>query len=103
MFDVGVPSASLGPAKAKKYKELTGLSELSVPVRGDYPDGFSKSGTYDICPEEGVFLFGLLTEVLLAHHIYPALEEGQTFVIAGLDLQEEKVTLIGRVVEEVVE
>jgi len=103
MFTVGVPSASLGPATAKRYKELTGLSEISVPVRGSYPEDFSKDGTYDICPSEGVFLFGLLTEVLLAHHVYPKLEKDQSFVIAGFDFQDDTITLVGRVVEEVTE
>jgi hypothetical protein len=103
MFTVGVPSASLGPATAKKYKELTALTEIAVPVRGGYPEDFSKKGTYDICPEEGVFLFGLLTEVMLAHRVYPALEEKQSFVIAGFDLHDDVITMVGRVVEEVEE
>lgn len=101
MFTVGVPAPSLGPATAKKYRELTALLEIVVPVRGAYPDGFSKTGEYDISPKDGVFLFGLLTEVLLAHHVYPKLEKDQSFVIAGFDLHDGMITLVGRVVEEV--
>jgi hypothetical protein len=101
LFSVGVPSASLGPAKPRKLKELTGLTELVVPVRGDYPAGFGKEGTYDICPEEGVFLFGTLTEALFAHGVYPALKADELYIISGIDLKDDVLTVVGRVVEVV--
>lgn len=103
MFSVGVPSATFGPAKPRKFKELTGLTELAIPVRGSYPEDFGKEGTYDICPEEGVFLFGLLTEALLAHSVYPSLEDDQLYVISGIDLKDNVLTVVGRVVEVVTE
>jgi hypothetical protein len=73
--------------------------EIAVPVRGSYPEDFGKQGDYDISPKEGVFLFGVLTEVLLAHKVYPDLKEGQSYVIAGFDLHEDMLTVVGRVVE----
>ena len=103
MVTIGIPAASLGPAKPKKYKELTALMEIAVPVRGSYPEDFGKQGSYDISPSEGVFLFSVLTEVLLAYKAYPNLQEGQSFVIAGFDLHEEILTVAGRIVEVVSE
>ena len=103
MITVGVPSASLGPAKARKFKELTGLTELAIPVRGSWPADFSKTGSYDICPEPGTFLFGLVTEALLAHRVYPDLKDDQLYIIAGVELQNETLTVVGRVVEVMVE
>jgi hypothetical protein len=103
LFTVGVPSASLCPARPRKFKELTGLTELAIPVRGSYPADFSKQGTYDICPEPGVFLFGLVTEALLAHRVYPDLKDDQLYIIAGVELEEDTLTVVGRVVEVVEE
>ena len=103
LFSVGVPSASFGPAKPRKFKELTGLTELAIPVRGSYPEDFGKEGEYDICPEEGVLLFGLLTEALLAHNVYPSLKDEELYIISGIDLKEDVLTVVGRVVEVVAE
>jgi hypothetical protein len=101
LFTVGVPSASLGPARPRKFKELTGLTELAIPVRGSFPVDYGKQGEYDICPDPGIFLFGLMTEALLAHRVYPDLGDGQLFIIAGVELENETLTVVGRVVEVV--
>lgn len=99
MVNVGVPAASLAPAKPRKFKELTGLLELAIPVRGAFPLDFNRQGNYDICPEEGVILFGLLTEALLAHKVYPDLGENQLFILAGVEVEVNVLTVVGRVVE----
>jgi len=99
LINVGIPSISLGPAVPRRFKELTGLTELVIPVRGSWPAGFSKEGSYDICPQEGTFLFGLVTEALLAHEVYPSLEENQLYIVAGVELAGETLTVIGKIVE----
>lgn len=99
MINVGVPSVSLGPAVPRKFKELTGLTELAIPVRGSWPDDFCKEGSYDICPQKGTFLFGLVTEALLAHKVYPSLKDNQLYIIAGIELQDETLTVVGKIVE----
>ena len=99
LVNVGVPSISLGPAVPRKFKELTGLTELAIPVRGSWPASFGKEGSYDICPEEGTFLFGLVTEALLAHEVYPSLKDNQLYIVAGIDLDGETLTVVGKVVE----
>lgn len=99
MVTVGVPSASLGPARPRKFKELTGLTELAIPVRGSWPSDFNKEGQYDICPEVGTFLFGVITEALLAHRVYPDLKDNQLYIIAGVELEGEVLTVVGRIVE----
>ena len=99
MLVVGTPAPSWMPAASYKFEHKTGLTEITVPIKGNYPADFSKQGDYDICPEEGIILFGTLTEVLFAHRIYPALEKNQRYVISGLNIADGSITVVGRVVE----
>lgn len=102
-FAFGLPAASFLPLDRYKFKYLTGLASLTVPVRGTFPEGSGFSGDYDICPGPGVVLFGTLTQVILGLGKYPTLEGNQRFVLAGTEIEGDNLTVIGRVVELVVE
>ncbi len=100
---VGMPSANFLPLAKYKFKHLTGLASLTVPVRGTFPEDSGFKGEFDICPSVGIILFGTLTQVMLALGKYPNLEEGQRFILSGLELDGENILVIGRVVELVTE
>lgn len=95
----GLPAASFIPLGKYKFKHLTGLASVNVPVRGTYPPGCGIEGTYDICPEPGAVLFGTLTQVMLVTGKYPTLEKNQRFVLAGIELAGDNIMVVGRVVE----
>ncbi len=95
----GLPSASFLPLAKYKFKHLTGLASLTIPVRGSFPEGSGFSGEYDICPSAGIILFGTLTQVMLGLGKYPNMENNQRFILSGLELDGDNLTVIGRVVE----
>lgn len=102
MVIIGTPSACFLPARQYEFNYITGLVSLEVPVRGEFPEESPRAGeVYDICPEEGQVLFGTLLEVFFAFRKYPALEEGQHFVISAIESGSEVVAVIGRVIEGV--
>ncbi len=94
----GLPSASFLPLNRYKFKRLTGLASVSLPIRGTYLEG-SLDGEFDICPSPGVVLFGTLTQVMMAFGKYPTLSENQRFVMAGIELDGDNIVVTGRVVE----
>ena len=95
----GLPSATFMPVGRYKFKQLTDLGAVSLPIRGAYPEGCGIEGTYDICPAPGAILFGTLTQVMLALGKYPTLESNQRFVMSGLELDGDTIVVVGRVVE----
>ena len=100
MLAVGTPSACFLPARRYEFSYLTGLVELSVPIRGVFPADSSKPGAeYDVVPEEGQVMFGTLLEALFAFRKYPSLDDGQYFVISGVETADGCVTVLGRIVE----
>lgn len=101
MYVVGTPSACLLPAAQYSFNCVTALTTLTVPIRGEFPEGAPRGGTFDICPESGVFLFGTLMEVLFAYGVYPSLQPRELFVISGLEVDEDNLHVVGRVVENV--
>lgn len=96
---VGTPAPLFMPAGNHTFKEVTGLVDVSVPIRGEYPEGLPVSGSFDLAPEPGVLLFGTMVQVLFALGKYPALEPSQRFVISGLEQQDEELVVVGRIVE----
>jgi len=95
----GLPSASFLPLSRYKFKQLTGLASVTIPLRGEFPEDSPITGKYNISPEAGVILFGTLTQVLLGLGKYPTLAENQRFIVSGLELDGENITVVGRVVE----
>jgi hypothetical protein len=106
---VGIPTACLLPVAQYRFKEVVGISTISIPVRGTYPTEYTLDGKpalegeFDICPEPGVLLLGKITEVLLAFGKYPKLEANQRFVLAGVDVGTDTLEVVGRIVEFVEE
>ena len=96
---MGMPSACLLPAAKYGLREVVGMTSLTVPVRGDFPEGSGSEGSFDICPEPGVILTGAISTVLFAFGKYPDLKESQRFVIAGLSINEDNIEVVGKVVE----
>ncbi len=101
MYVVGTPSACLLPAAQYNLSCVTALTTLTVPIRGEFPEGSPRGGTFDICPEPGVFLFGTLMEALFAYKVYPGLQPRELFVISGLEVDEGDIHVVGRIVESV--
>ena len=99
MISVGTPAPMFMPAANHKFKDIVGMVEVVVPLRGEYPEGLPVSGPFDIAPEEGVLLFGTMVQVMFAFKLYPALEPKQRFVISGMEQQEEELVIVGRIVE----
>lgn len=99
MNTVGTPAPLLMPAGQHKFKEVTDLVEVSVPIRGEFPEGIQMQGSYDISPEKGVVLFGTLIQALFALNRYPAMSGDERFLISGIELQEEELVVVGRVVK----
>ncbi len=95
----GLPSAFFLPLGKYKFKQLTGLASVTIPIRGVFPEDSPASGKYDINPEAGVLLFGTLTQALLGLGKYPTLASNQRFIVSGLELDGENITVVGRVVE----
>lgn len=89
---VGTPPPVLLAARSHKLNYHEEVHTLTVPIRGE---------SHDICPEEGVFLFGTLIETLFSAHKYPALEDNQMFILLGLEFDKETVSLVGRIADKV--
>ena len=87
-FLVGTPPPVLMPARSHKLQYAGEVYMVTVPIKGE---------SYDICPEEGVFLFGTLVETLFALGKYPDLQDNQIFVILGVETEGEDISLVGRV------
>lgn len=99
MMVVGTPSACFMPAAKYKFRYVSELMSLTVPIRGTRQDESPHGGTFDICPKPGVFLFGTLLEVLFTQRVYPALTENQRFVLSGLEVDGEELHVVGRIIE----
>lgn len=95
----GLPSALLMPVGRYKLKKMVGLATISVPTRGPFPANEQFVGDYDISPASGVILFGVLLQVLLASGKYPRLDKNQRFVLSGVEVNGDEVSVVGRVVE----
>jgi hypothetical protein len=92
---MGTPSACMLPAARYRLQELTGLCEVEIPIRGEYPEG---KGAYNIIPQEGVILVGAISQVLLNLGRYPKLEDNQLFVLSGLEVSgENSLIIVGKV------
>lgn len=103
MSVVGTPSACFLPAASHTFNYVTGLTSLVVPVRGEYPEGAPRSGPFDVCPESGVIFFGTLLEALFGFGVYPDLEAHQRFVLSGVEVTDDEVRVVGRIIEFVEE
>lgn len=96
---VGTPPPSFLPARPHKHSYLTEPQAVSVPTRGEFPEDSGFKGEFDISPAEGVVLMGTLTQVMFAYRAYPNLEDTQRFVLLGVEVQDDKTVVIGRVAE----
>jgi len=95
---IGIPSACLLPVFRYKFEEITELRVIEVPLRGVYPQDSNFSGSFNIMPEEGIFLFGTINAVLLSFGKYPKLNEDEIFVIAGLEKNnDDTLNIVGRI------
>jgi hypothetical protein len=95
---VGMPAAVLLPASRYNLKYISEMVELKVPRQGIFPDDSSRPGaSFNISPESGVVLMGYLTEALLSEVQYPRLKEKEVFIISALEVEEDKVLVVGRV------
>lgn len=97
----GTPSAVFLPARSYNIKESGELVALTVPVRGTFPSDpdIPFSGDFDLSPERGTFLFGDLLKVMFAMRAYPELEDNQRFSIYAVEVEADKVSIVGRVIE----
>lgn len=94
----GTPPAVLLPALPYEFEFVSGIEDITVPLRGAYPESINKEGTFDICPKEGVVLFGVLNEILFSYRSYPALKSDELFAILGLELDDDQISVVGRVI-----
>lgn len=100
----GTPSAIFLPVGNYKLNSLTELVDITMPIVGTFREGSPRAGeSYNIIPEDGVVLFGVMLEVMLYNGFYPTLGENHRFVIAGLDVSGATITVVGRIVEIVEE
>lgn len=100
MFEeaVGMPAAVLLPASRYKLKYRSEMVELKVPRQGVFPGDSSRPGaSFNISPEEGLVLMGYLTEALFSQVQYPRLKEKEVFIISALEIEEDRVLVVGRV------
>jgi hypothetical protein len=99
MAEVGTPAPLLLPAGNHKFEAVTEQVEFVVPLRGKFPEDFPLQGEFDLSPAPGVLLMGRLVEVLFAFRAYPAMASNQRFILAGLEMQEEELVVVGRIVK----
>lgn len=96
MLHQGTPPPLFLPAMDHRFEFTSAIESLTVPIRGDFPQASGKTGSFDICPEEGVILFGVLLEVLFAYRTYPKLTPKEGFVVLGLELIDNQISVMGR-------
>ena len=94
MAEIGTPPPVMLPARAYKFTLSPDTFDITVPVRGEFPPGAGHDGTYDICPEPGVIMFGTLTAVLFGFSKYPDLSDSERLVILGLNVTEDEITVV---------
>ena len=103
----GLPGIALLPARGYSMELVHDDLFIEIPKSGKYsdfdPEFFKDAddGEFDLLKTTAggtIFLVPLLTRVLLAAHRYPALEEGELFVLTGIIFQEEKALIKGSIV-----
>ena len=104
----GTPPAVLPPARNYKFKVMTDHHIIEIPRRGKYsdlaPDFFKEeSGEFDILSDNGTLYLPSITKVLFAVKKYPNLTDSQLFVPLTFHFNEDSVSIIGQVIEMVLE
>lgn len=100
----GTPPAVLLPARNYLFKVLSDHYVIDIPRRGKYselaPDFFKEEdGEFDILSDSGVIYTPSITKVLFATNKYPDLEFNQLFVPHTFKVEEDKVIIVGQVIE----
>lgn len=96
----GMPAGPVFLPLAKyKLKHLTGLAQVTIPMRGTYPAESPLQGEFDLCPEPGMILLGSLTQTIMALGKYPSLAPNQRFVAIAVELDGSDIRVVGRVIE----
>ena len=99
---VGTLSAMFLPAKNYKILSSSKFFRIALPLRGYFPteEGHPFSGEkFDLCPGGGAVLFGDMLKVMFSTGSYPRLEDNQRFVLAAIEVEVDKLVLIGEVIE----
>jgi hypothetical protein len=101
----GTPPALLMPAKNYVFKISKDNYIIELPRKGSYheldPEFFTEeAGEFNLFDEESKIIFlPALTKVLFATRKYPELEFNQFFVPFSLKFEEDKVLVVGQVIE----
>ena len=100
---VGTPTMMLLPARNYKFKVYSEDHVITIPRRGVYKD-FDKElysdedGEFNIL-EENILYIPSLSKVLFATSQYPKLKSNQAFTPIALVIEEDKVQIIGNIIE----
>jgi len=109
---VGTPTALLLPARMYRFKVYTQEHAVEVPKSGTYVDLDKKSftkedGNFNLLQttDEGeqIVYFPAISKVLFGTNQYPELKDGEAFAPVALIIKDDKVTIVGNMIEMVKE
>ena len=100
----GTPPIAFLPAKNYIFKITEEYYVIELPRHGSYidldPEFFTEEdGSFDILGENGILYTPSLTKVLFATKQYPNLKFNQFFVPVTIKFNEDKVILVGQIVD----
>jgi len=95
------------PARPYVFEVVRTNYTIELPRKGNYvdldPEFFSEEdGGFDLLQDsnKGPFFYTpALSKVLFAKSLYPGLSDSQAFVVTGVNFQEDKVLVIGNVID----
>lgn len=97
----GIPSACILPAAKYRLRETQPFGSVLLPVRGTFPEEAPMKGEFDICPGEhkNAIDFSEITRVMLGFSKYPDMSADELFIIKGVQILDDEIEIVGRVVE----
>ena len=104
-FMQGTPPLLLLPAKNYIFKVNEEHFIIEIPRKGKYvelaPEIFKEEdGEFNIYDDEsGILFLPSITKVLFAVNKYPELDFNQFFVPYSINIEDDKATLVGQIVE----
>jgi len=99
----GLPTMAFLPPVNYRFELYEERYKLIIPIKGTFqeldPEFFTEDdGNYKIISEDGkVWNISILTKVLFAAKMYPALQPDQLFCPIAFSLVEDKLEIIGQV------
>jgi hypothetical protein len=99
----GIPTMAFLPPVNYRFELYEERYKLIIPIKGTFqeldPEFFTEDdGNYKIISEDGkVWNISILTKVLFAAKMYPALQPDQLFCPIAFSLVEDKLEIIGQV------